>query len=193
MFRLAVIGSSFLICGIAAAGELAIGAKAPAWKDLPGTDGKKHSLAELAGHKAVLVIFFENTCPDCELYTDRVRAIIDEFKPKGVATVLVSVSSDPENDLAPMAKLAREKKLNCQYLSDKSQKLGKAFGATVTPEAYLFAADRTLVYHGAVDDHANDKRVKRQHLRLAIEQTLTGKMVETAVTKAKGCHIEYEK
>ena len=44
--------------------KLDIGDTAPAWKDLEGTDGKKHALADLKGKDVVVVVFTCNSCPE---------------------------------------------------------------------------------------------------------------------------------
>lgn len=50
------------------------GAAAPAWKDLPGVDGKRHSLSDLAKKDVVVVFFTCNSCPYAVEYEDRVIA-----------------------------------------------------------------------------------------------------------------------
>ena len=164
----------------------------PAWKDLPGADGRKHSLDELKDKKAVLVIFFSNTCPDCAVYFDRIVAIAKEYEAKGVATILLNVSRAEEDDLQHMIRFANEKRLACQYLYDHTQQLGKKLGAAVTPEAYLFNKQRKLTYAGAVDDHWKPEKVQRRHLRIALDQTLAGGKVEVPFSAAEGCDIVYE-
>ena len=56
--------SLVVICS-ASAGEfnkkLNIGDPAPAWKDLPGTDGKMHSLGDLKDKDVVVVVFTCNS------------------------------------------------------------------------------------------------------------------------------------
>ena len=179
--------------GMAAIGAgLEIGDPAPGWHDLPGVDGRRHSLDELKEHKAVLVVFFANSCPDCELYRERINAIDRDYAKRGVALVLMSVSLADEDNLEAMTRHAREKKLPGDYLFDKSQQIGKRFGARITPEAFLLDNERRLVYRGAIDDHWKTSKVKRQHLRLALEQLLTRKMIDVPSTEAEGCHIEYE-
>jgi peroxiredoxin len=174
--------------------ELEIGAVGPAWEVLTGIDGKKHSLADLMDYKAVLVVFFDNTCPDCQTYLSRLVAIASDYRSKGVVTVLINVSpaDSKENDLEAMRRFAKEKRITGLYLRDPSQKLGKAYDAKVTPTAYLLDHRRRLVYRGAIDDHWKPEKVQRRHLRLAIEQTLAGKKVEIPATEAQGCDIEYD-
>lgn len=169
-----------------------IGKPAPAWESLPGVDGGKHSLAELGKAKAVVVVFFDNHCPDCDTYYGRINAVAKEYKPRGVETVLISLGPMEEDNLTHMIAFARERKLSAQYLKDTSQKTGHAFGAKVTPEVFVLDGKRHVAYHGAVDDHWNEKKVSRQHLRQALEEVLAGKPVSVPKTVAKGCDIEYE-
>lgn len=188
-----IIVATLGVMAFAAHGDgLALGDNSPAWKDLPGVDGKKHSLAELADRRAVLVVFYANHCPDCGLYLDRILSVARDYAAKGLATVLVSVSSKEEDKLPAMTKFAKEKNLPCLYLHDASQALGKQLGAEFTPEAYLFDVKRRLVYKGGIDDHWNADKVKRQHLRLAIDETLVGKPVTVPESDPHGCVIEYE-
>lgn len=171
---------------------LAIGATIPTWTQLPGADGKKHSLSDLRDAKALLVVFYENECPDCGTYTDRVIALARDYQSKGVATVLLNVSKREENGLKAMAERAKETKMPCQYLLDFSQKIGKAFGATTTPTAYVFGEDRKLLFRGAIDDNWKPAKVKNAWVRLALDAALAGKTPATSTTDVDGCHIEYE-
>ena len=47
-------------------------------------------------------------------------------------------------------------------------------GAERTPEAFVYDADRRLVYHGAVDDARDEESVTERYLRDAIEAALAG-------------------
>ena len=68
----------------------------------------------------------------------------------------------------------------------------KAFGATKTPEAFLFDANGKLAYHGAIDDNSEDANaVKSHYLKDALEAVLSGKPVPMAETKALGCGIKF--
>lgn len=172
---------------------LAIGSACPAWSNLPGTDGKEHSLSELKGSKGILVLFFANHCPDCELYTPRILQIAKSNQSKGIRTVLVSVSLEPEDNLEHMTAFAKENQLAGLFLQDKSQQLGKDFGATVTPEAFLFDASNKLVYRGAVDNHWKAEKVTVPYLQKAIDELLAGQKIAEPVGEATaGCTINYE-
>src|SRR6266576_2810454 len=72
--------------------KLSVGDKAPLWENLEGTDGKKHSLADLKDKDVVVVIFTCNTCPVAIDYEDRILAFAkDHARPDSkVAVVAVN-------------------------------------------------------------------------------------------------------
>ena len=126
-----------LLPAVAAAGEfnkkLNIGDTAPAWKDLPGTDGKKHSLADHKDKELVVLVFTCNSCACSEEYEDRVIAFARKYKDK-VALVAVNVNTIPDDRLDAMTKRATKKKFPFEYLYDETQQIARDYGATWTPE-----------------------------------------------------------
>jgi peroxiredoxin len=169
-----------------------IGSPAPAWENLAGTDDKQHSLKDLADAKAVVVIFTCNTCPVAVAYEDRIVALANDYKDKGVEVVAINVNNDESNKLPAMKTRAQEKDFSFAYLYDPSQQIARAYGATVTPHAYLLDAQRKIVYEGAIDDNMDASAATEQHLRAAIDATLAGQPIANASTKEVGCGIKYE-
>jgi thioredoxin-like negative regulator of GroEL len=77
---------------------------------------------------------------------------------------------------------------------DETQAVARQFGATRTPEVFLFDRDRTLRYHGAPDDNFEDPAaVTHHHLRDAIEALLAGREPAAATTAPRGCTIKWRK
>src|SRR5687768_15071953 len=74
---------------------LEIGAAAPAWKELPGADGKAHSLDDLHDSKAVVVVFTRNHCPIAKAYETRLVAFAAECAKRNVAFLAINVSRLP--------------------------------------------------------------------------------------------------
>src|SRR5438309_2313889 len=103
--------------------KLNIGDKAPAWMDLEGTDGKKHSLADLADRDAVVVVFTCNTCPVARDYEDRIIAFANEYAKPGskVALVAINVNTVKGDQLPDMTARAEKRKFPFPYLYDPSQ------------------------------------------------------------------------
>ena len=181
--------------GVTRAGEfnetLSIGDKAPAWKDLPGTDGKQHALADLSDEKLVAVVFTCNSCPVAAGYEER---LIDFAKRRSetVAVVAINVNKIPQDSLEKMKERAAEREFPYAYLFDESQKIAKDFGAGSTPEVILLDRDRKVVYMGAIDDSTDPSNVAKKYLDDAVDAVLAGKTPETAETYPHGCRIRYE-
>ena len=172
--------------------EVDIGDKAPAWKDLEGTDGKRHSLAELKKAKAVVVVFTCNHCPVAKAYEERLIEFTKTYEKRGVATVAISVSLYEADNLEAMTRRAKEKKYPFVYLYAPKQKIGAAFGAPCTPSVFLLDADRKIAYMGKFDDSMYVDRVEERFLQDAVEAVLDGKEPEITETKPIGCPIDYE-
>jgi peroxiredoxin len=196
------------VCGVALAGllvsavaaapgkfnkVLSVGDPAPAWEDLPGTDGKKHSLADLKDKEVVVVVFTCNSCPIASDYEPRVLAFARKHGGPGskVAVVAINVNTVKEDSLPEMTKRAEKKKYPFPYLYDATQQIARKYGATYTPEFFVLDKDRKVAYLGAMDDKSPPAEVKLHHLEAAVEAALAGKPAPTGETLARGCKIRF--
>jgi len=172
---------------------LNIGDDAPAWVELPGTDGKKHSLADLKAKSVVVVVFTCNSCPVAEDYEPRIMAFAKKHGGADghVAIVAINVNKVPEDRLDKMTERAKEREFNFAYLHDESQKIAKSFGATYTPEFFVLDKDRKIAYMGAMDDKGPPAEPTTSFLDRAVEATLKGEKVTKAETLARGCKVRY--
>jgi peroxiredoxin len=184
--------------GVARAGKakfnrvLNIGDKAPDWSDLPGVDGKKHSLDEYREAKAVVIVFTCNRCPVSKQYAERLAAFVKKYG-KEVQVVAISVSLHGADRLNQMVVRAAEKPFPYPYLYDESQFTGRTYGATATPQFFLLDGERRIAYMGAFDDnYADAEKVEKHYLNDAVEAMLAGKEPATKESLARGCAIEYE-
>lgn len=174
---------------------LDIGDKAPAWKKLPGVDGKEHSLEDLKKNDVVVVFFTCNSCPYAVDYEDRVLAFAKKHSGKDSKVGLVAINVNlVEEDLPPaMKKKVEEKGFKFPYLFDESQQIAKDFGAGFTPEFFVLNKDRKVVYMGAFDDSPNADKVKTQHVENAVAAALAGKSPAVIETVPIGCRIRIER
>ena len=174
---------------------LSIGDVAPTWKELPGVDGKKHSLSDLKGREIIVVVFTCNTCPYAVDYEDRLIAFADEHCGASSKIGLVAINVNTvEDDLLPAMKVrARDKKFPFTYLFDESQQIARDYGAITTPELFVLNRDRKVVYMGAMDDNANPQKVTRRFVEEAVLATVEGRAVEEKETVAVGCLIRFER
>lgn len=172
-----------------------IGQKAPDFSALPAAEGAKDSSVSLGDIKedVVVLVFLANHCPVVGQYDDRIIDFVSDYKGKPVKVVGISVSRQEQDKLPAIKQYIADKGLNYAYAYDESQEVGKAYGATNTPQFFVLDKDRNIRYMGAMDDNANEGRVKKQHLREAVDALLAGKAPETPATRPVGCGIGYAK
>ena len=174
---------------------LSIGDPAPAWRDLPGVDGKRHSLADLHDREVVIVVFTCNSCPIASDYEDRIISFAKKNCGPGQKAALVAINVNTvEEDLLPrMKERAATKSFPYPYLFDQTQKIGKAYGALFTPEFFVLDKDRKIAYMGAFDDNVEPSKIKHAYLEPAVEAVLKGGKANPAESQASGCLIRYER
>ncbi len=176
-----------------AAQSLLLGDKAPAL-GLPATDGQTYSLASFRDSPYLVVVFLANHCPYVAAWEDRLIAIGKEFGHRGVAFAAIS-SNDatkfPQDSFEEMGKRARERGYPFPYLYDQDQSVSRAYGATRTPEIFLFDQERLLVYHGAIDSDFEEGAGMQNYLRNALNSCLSGQRILLPETPALGCTIKF--
>jgi len=182
---------------------LEIGAQAPDFK-LEGVDGPWYTLKDFSKAKALVVVFTCNHCPTAQAYEDRLIALVNEYKAKGVALVAISPNdensvrlnelgyTDLNDSFAEMKIRAAHKKFNFPYLYEGDRTgISRAYGPTATPHAFLFDAARKLRYVGRIDDSERESNVKVKDLRNALDAVLAGQPVPVEKTRAFGCSIKW--
>ena len=204
--RAALLAASLvLVSGPATAGEtasapasLALGAKAPmATSKMKTANGKEVSIADVKGAKGTLVVFTCNACPWAKKWESRIVELGNDAGKKGIGMIAIN-SNDPkvnaDDSYDVMKTRAKERGMKFAYAYDATSGIARAFGATRTPEAFLFDASGKLVYHGTIDDNADDAAaVKDAYLANAVNAVAGGKAVPVAETKALGCGIKFRK
>jgi len=194
--------AALLVTTVAAAhGEdapaaLAIGKSAPkADVKMANVDGKSLSIAEAKGPKGTLVVFTCNSCPWAQAWQSRIAELGNTYAKQGIGVIAIN-SNDPtvkpDDDMAAMQERAKMLGLAFPYVVDATSDVARAFGATRTPEAFLFDAKGKLVYHGAVDDNGREpEKVTARWLNDALAATVAGKPVTMKETKSLGCSIKF--
>jgi len=173
--------------------KLQIGDSAPDWKDLKGTDGSTHSLADFSSRAVVVLCFTCNSCPYSVDYEDRLIEFARKFAdtPAGVVLVAINANRKPSESLEKMSERARQKQFPFLYLIDESQQVADSYGAVYTPEFFVLNKDRKVVYMGAMDDRTDAKQVTARHLEEAVNAALAGKLPAVTSVPARGCAIPY--
>jgi hypothetical protein len=197
----AAAAAMFAISSAALADDkpLALGATAPmaATKMKNTVDGKSVSIADVKGAKGTLVVFTCNNCPYAKAWEERIVDLGHTYSKKGVGSILIN-SNDPtiaKHDTPELMQArAKERAMKVPYTIDEGSAIAKAFGASVTPEAFLFDKSGKLVYHGTIDDnHKEADKVSKRYLKDALEAVVGGKAVPAAETKSLGCGIKFKK
>lgn len=176
--------------------DLPLGSIIPTFSNLPGVDGKEYSSSDFK-HAPILVIVFScNHCPYVRAYEKRIMELQRDYEKRGVVVVAIN-SNDavnyPEDDFPSMVKRAKDMKFNFIYLRDENQQAAEGFGATHTPQFFVFDRDRKLQYKGKMDDNWQEpSQVKQYFLRDAINALLEGKKVQTPETYSIGCTIKWK-
>lgn len=182
---------------------LAIGEAAPDF-NLPDMNGEFRKLADYT--KEVLVIVFtSNHCPTAQAYEDRLKAIVTDYKDKGVDLVAITPNSplglrydelgytDLNDDFATMKPRAEHHNFNFPYLYDgDTEEASLKYGPVATPHAFVFDKVRKLQYAGRLDKFEHpSKGANAEDLRAAIDALLAGESVVNPTTKTFGCSTKW--
>lgn len=172
------------------------GWKAPSFT-LPGTDGRVHSLADIAGPRGTLVMFICNHCPYVQAVVDRIVRDARELQAMGIGVAAIS-SNDavtyPEDSFDNMKKVAVKYGFTFPYLYDESQSVARAYDAVCTPEFFGFDAMLGLQYRGRLDASRKEAGPKdlRRDLFLAMKQVVETGQGPAQQIPSMGCSIKWK-
>jgi peroxiredoxin len=173
---------------------VSVGDKAPTFSGLPAVHNGEDTSVSLPDLKEdiVVLVFLANHCPVVRGCEDRIIEFTKDYKDKGVRVVGISVSKMDEDKIPGIKTYMKDKGSNYVYAYDETQAVGKAYGATNTPQFFVLDKERKIRYTGAMDNSPNDEtKVTKTYLRDAVNALLEGKAIETDETKAMGCGISY--
>ena len=171
------------------------------WKavdfDLPGVDGKRHSLRSAAGPNGLLVMFICNHCPYVKAVIHRIVRDARELAGLGVGSIAV-MSNDPtdypEDSWDHMVKTARDLDFPFPYVLDESQAVAKAYGAVCTPDFFGFNGALELQYRGRLDESRKETApadVRRDLFEAMKQVAATGNGPREQVPSI-GCSIKWK-
>ncbi|PKO86792.1 MAG: thioredoxin family protein [Betaproteobacteria bacterium HGW-Betaproteobacteria-12] len=122
--------------------------------ELPGSDGRRYTLADCRGPNGLLVMFICNHCPYVKSIIDRLLRDCRELAVHGIGCVAImsnDVAAYPEDAPDEMRRWATELAFPFPYLYDESQQVAQAYGAVCTPDFFGYNADLQLQYRGRLD------------------------------------------
>ncbi len=162
--------------------------------DLPGVDGRSHTLDEYADAAALVLIQSCNHCPYVQAWEGRIKSIQADYADRGVRLVAIGSNdarTHPHDSFEEMVARAEREGFNFDYLHDADQALARALGSERTPEVFVFDSRRRLAYHGAIDDSRDEEAVTQNYLRNALDAVLDGRSPIVAETPAVGCSVKW--
>jgi len=177
---------------------ITIGTIAPKsdWK-MEDISGAAYALTDLKQENGLLVVFSCNTCPFVLAWEDRYDNIAKQCEKQKIGMLAINsneakrTSESTDDSMEAMKAHAKEKGYTFKYVLDKDSELAVAFGATKTPQIFLFGKDLTLQYTGAIDDNLKDaSKVENDYLLEAISNLAKGKKIDPNTTTALGCSIK---
>jgi len=175
-----------------------VGKPAP---DFSGTDinGNTIKLSDYKG-RIVVIESYNSDCPFCRNHyqTGAMQELQKELSAKGVVWLIVD-SVNTNNFSYRTPEQARKESADLKvyataWIDDHSGTIGHLYGMKTTPHTFVIAADGTLVYDGAIDNHPlpfGDPRTATNYVSTAVTELIAGKPVTTAQTKPYGCAVHY--
>ena len=168
--------------------------------EVPDTRMRKRSLSEFKG-KTVVLEWTAATCPFVR--AQYASGVMPELQRAAAAqgTVWLSViSTHPSRrDYLPPDKAeamhAGRGAASAALLMDSDGRMGRAYGAIVTPHMYVIAPSGELAYAGAISDNATmsaaEARTSRNYVKAALEDLAAERKIATPSTRPFGCTIAY--
>jgi len=164
-----------------------------AWDfQLKDARGVPHSRDEWQHKRAVVMFFVSTECPISNRYAPTINRMAHEYAVKDVAFYLVQ--SDPDLTSQAAEQHAREFAISIPVLMDPTQLLAAKMDVSVTPTAVVLNSSGEIKYRGRVDDRNVDlgkyrDTPKREDLKIALDEMLSGKTVSESETKVIGCYL----
>lgn len=164
---------------------------------LPDLDGVPVNLVDVAGGRALVVMFLCNHCPYVRHVEHELATVMGEFADGEIQFVAISsndVDNYPDDDVEGLSAQVTRTGWNIPYLLDSDQSAAKAFHAACTPDFFIYDPDGNLAYRGAFDESnpKNGKTLDGSDLRNAINRILRGEAVPEPHRPSMGCGIKWK-
>ncbi|MEZ5826057.1 MAG: thioredoxin family protein [Geminicoccaceae bacterium] len=163
---------------------------------LPGTDGRDHSLSDLAGPKGLVLVFMCNHCPYVRSIIDRMIRDALDLRELGIGFAAISANDAenyPQDSFANMRAWATERNFPFPYLHDESQAVARAYGAVCTPDFFGYDGELGLQYRGRLDASKTSLVADaRRDLYLAMKQVAETGRGPAEQIPSMGCSIKWK-
>jgi peroxiredoxin len=197
--RFSILRAGAVLALITTALAVKVGDPAPGFtaKD---SNGKSQSLSDYKG-KYVVLEWHNQGCPYTQKHysSGNMQRLQKEWTAKGVVWFTV-ISSAPgtQGFVTPTQENDYLKQVNAvptAVLMDPGGSLGHLYSAKTTPHMFIIDPSGTLIYNGAIDDHATsdpaDIASSKTYVSLALSEAMAGKPISEGATRPYGCSVKY--
>ena len=174
-----------------------LGTSAPDFSLPDVVSGEQVTLSDFKDQKALVLMFICRHCPFVRHVQEQLARLGRDYARKPVAFVAISANDAtayPNDAPERLREQAEELGFSFPYCYDESQEVARAYGATCTPDFYVFDEERKLVYRGQLDDSrpGNNTPVTGRDLRAAIDAVLAGIPPAALQKPSIGCNIKWK-
>ncbi len=161
--------------------------------ELVDIEGVDHGTLAAPRGRWTSLFFVRTDCPIANRYAPEIRRICADYAAAGLECLLVYV--DGHLTAEDVREHTEAFDLALPAILDREHALVTRAGATVTPEAAVFARGAERQYRGRIDNlYAELGRprleVTERDLRSALDDLVAGRPVRRPLTQATGCYIE---
>jgi peroxiredoxin len=173
-----------------------LGFRAPPF-DLPGVDGRNHTLESVRGTNGVLVMFICNHCPYVKAVMDKIVRDARDLAAHDIGSIAIMTNDPaeyPEDSFDNMKAVAARHGFTFPYVIDEAQDIGRAYGAVCTPDFFGFDSRLELAYRGRLDasGRSPDPNAARELYDAMLQIARTGKG-PAKQTPSVGCSIKWRR
>lgn len=176
-----------------------VGEKAPDFK-VADMNGKVHQLSDYKG-KYVVLEWTNEGCPFVKKHYEshNMQKLQKEYTSKGVIWLTVASSvKGKQGHWTPEQAKAKAKEwgiASTAILLDGDAKMGKAYGAKVTPHMFIINPEGVLVYNGAIDSNDStdpkDIATATNYVDEALKSSMKGEPIKVSTSKPYGCGVKF--
>jgi peroxiredoxin len=158
-------------------------------------EGKPVTLSDYRGQYVVLE-WFNEQCPFVvkhHVKHDTMKSTFSTYKAKvEPGMVWLAINSGRKWDVQKNAKAHAAWELPYPILSDQTGIVGKAYGATNTPQMVIVGPEGEMLYNGAIDNNRSANQLGDiNYVAQAFDEILAGKDISVKRNKPYGCTVKY--
>lgn len=160
--------------------------------------GRQMTKDDVFKDQVTAVLFMCNHCPYVRHIIDGIVSVSNEYLERKVSFVAISANDAtqfPQDGPEMMTAFAVEHGFKFPYLYDETQTVAKAYGATCTPDLFIYDHEQRLAYHGQFDSArpGNDIPVTGDDFRAAFDILLSSdEPVPKEQIPSVGCSIKWK-